>query len=542
MRTIKHFQLRLWLYLIITLIGTSLKFYKVDFRYFWFDEICSIEHTSGLTGYQTYQLIPKNEIKNITYYKDLLHLNSQNYTIGSQLKGLSRMTNLNPLHYEVLVFWHRIVGDDDVDYRLFNVFLFILTLPFLFLLAKTLFKSDLSGWIAVSLFAVSPFFHYYAHEARYNILLTFLLIVNNYLFLMAINDNKIKWWTGYLIVGILALYASIVAGIVIIGHLIYIMIFKKELRIRYFISVFLILIGYLPWLISVIDNRNEISAALSWHSWYGTNQNFVKLIIAQLTIMARSYVTLNNFWDHMSLLIYNKFDGNYIQICAMVLIIFTILCSVIYAFRKLNHKVSFFLALIILPQFLLFLLSDLFRGTGSSLIYRYHLINILGALLFITFLISRKISLGKLIYSFIYTGLIILGLFSILLISKDRCWDVPLNCENNIEDARLFSSSNRPLLITDCRLPLNIGIGGFMAIMNECTSNSIDIMQTSQDVTRIKEKIPEKYYSEVYLVYATDELVNNMKLQFGEKMDSLEIEGISPIWQINLDENNLSEN
>jgi uncharacterized membrane protein len=103
-------------------------------------------------------------------------LNKQNYTIGSQLKGLSKIATLNPLHYAFLIFWHRIGGDDAVDYRLFNVFIFILTLPFLFPLARTLFKSTLAGWIAVSLYSVSPFFHFYAQEARYNTLWAFFLI------------------------------------------------------------------------------------------------------------------------------------------------------------------------------------------------------------------------------------------------------------------------------------------------------------------------------------------------------------------------------
>ena len=72
-------------------------------------------------------------------------------------------------------------------------------------------------------------------------------------------------------------------------------------------------------------------------------------------------------------------------------------------------------------------------------------------------------------------------------------------------------------------------------------SDSIDIMQVYSDVTNIKEKIPENYYSEIYIVYAPDELVQNLKTQFGEQIDSLEIEGISPMWKINLNENKFLE-
>jgi uncharacterized membrane protein len=125
-------------------------------------------HTSGIDGNAFEEKLPINELKNISYYHDLLSLNNQDLSIQTQLKGIWNMTNLNPLHYAILVFWHRVAGDKDVHYRYFNVLIFILTLPFLFLLAKLLFKSNMAGWLAVAIFAVSPFFQNYTFEARYN--------------------------------------------------------------------------------------------------------------------------------------------------------------------------------------------------------------------------------------------------------------------------------------------------------------------------------------------------------------------------------------
>ena len=140
MKNIQYFTKKTWLYLIILAIGVSLKFYKIDSQYFWYDEICTIMHTSGIKEQKYMEKFPEKEIRNISNYTDLIHLNKQNLTISQQLKGLSKLTNLNPLHYALLVFWHRIVGDKDLDYRLFNVFMLFLTLPFLFLLCKLFFK------------------------------------------------------------------------------------------------------------------------------------------------------------------------------------------------------------------------------------------------------------------------------------------------------------------------------------------------------------------------------------------------------------------
>jgi len=535
-KTIKEFLLRPYLYLIILVIGTSLKFYKLGNRFFWFDEVCTVLTVSGIDFNQYYELIPENEIKNINYYTDFLHLNKQNHSIGSQLKGLFKIATLNPLHYACLIFWHRIAGDDTIDYRLFNVLVFILTLPFLFLLARTLFKTNLAGWIAVSLYSVSPFFHFYAQEARYNTLWAFFLILSNYFLLQAINHNKLKWWIGYSIAAILALYTSIMAGFLIIGHFVYIMIFKKELRIKYCINAFIILLGYLPWIIAIIHNRAEITGALAWHSVFSPNQSFWKLIAGQLIGFTRIFGAFVEPFSsaYAYLLFYNKLPGGYIELLTSVLILAVIISSIIYVLKKEPKEIAFFLALIILPLFLFFYISDLLRRTGTSFIWRYHVISFIGIFLFMVYFLSQKLRQGKYLYSGIYLGLVIVGILSILSTSRDRFWGTHYFCKANVEEAQMFSNDRKPLLITDFSFPLELRLGGLLTVLNECTSENIDILRASPDIKNAKEKIPEKEYSEIYVVHASEELIQNLKLQFGEKMDSLRLQDQSwfKFWQI----------
>jgi hypothetical protein len=45
--------------------------------------------------------------------------------------------------------------------------------------------------------------------------------------------------------------------------------------------------------------------------------------------------------------------------------------------------------------------------------------------------------------------------------------------------------------------------------------------------------INHKDYSDIYVFHASDGLIRNLKSQFGEKMDSLNVEGTSSIWRIN---------
>ena len=129
--------------------------------------MATVLYTTGLKGQEIKSRIPTNQILQIGFYDSLLHPRTKSYSFNNQVAGILSDTHLTPAHYVFLTLWYRLVGDDGIDYRLFSVFAFLLSLPLMFLLARELFGSALAGWIATSLFAVSPFIHFEAQEARY---------------------------------------------------------------------------------------------------------------------------------------------------------------------------------------------------------------------------------------------------------------------------------------------------------------------------------------------------------------------------------------
>ena len=74
----------------------------------------------------------------------------------------------------------------------------------------------------------------------------------------------------------------------------------------------------------------------------------------------------------------------------------------------------------------------------------------------------------------------------------------------------------------------------FLVVINECKSENIDIMYATPDINDIENIVKGKGYSEIFVFHASDELVENLKSLYGEKMDSLEVEGISPVWEIKI--------
>lgn len=530
MKKIREFFTKPYLYILIILIGIAFKFYRLDYKLFWLDEVATVQHTSGLPDGGYTELVPVNEVKNITFYKDLYHLKKQPLTLASQLKGIFTSRNLNPLHYPLLTIWYRIVGDELFDFRLFSVFVFLLTLPFLFLLSKDLFRSNLAGWIAVSLYAVSPFIHLFAQEARYYILWSFILAVLHYLFLEGIKRNNLKWWGGYAFAAALALYASPVSSIIILGHIIFVLLTRKDLIKVSAASIAVGFILYLPWALNLYFNFDKIASSLSWHSTAEHPGSFLFPLFGQIFYLVSIFSFPLDFlyaFQRTSTDIPPEAQGAFLLILASLIII---TMSFVFLLKKTRRETKYFLLLIILPGLLFFYFSDLLRNGITSWWWRYLIFIATGIILVMTNLLSEKIEKGSLPYSIIFIALTLIGISSIQKISKARHWYLGRDWDVYIEDARFFSTARKPLLITD--FSLNHGMINSMITIFECKSENIDILRASPDIDNIEGKINSKGYSDIYVFHASDELIENLKSQFGEKMDSLEVEGISPIWNI----------
>jgi hypothetical protein len=98
-----------------------LKFYRLESKLFWRDEISSVLYTSGIKDSTYLDKIPVHAIRNIGFYDNLLHLGTQPYPLTSEISGILSDTPLTPAHYIFLTLWYRLVGDDMLDYRLFSL-------------------------------------------------------------------------------------------------------------------------------------------------------------------------------------------------------------------------------------------------------------------------------------------------------------------------------------------------------------------------------------------------------------------------------------
>jgi uncharacterized membrane protein len=534
MSMVRNFLLKPWIYVVIVLIGTLLKFYQLNSKLFWVDEISTVLYTSGINGNIIQKSIPVNQIMSYGYYDSLLHLSTKAYSLKKEVTGILSDTHLTPAHYVFLTLWYRLAGDNDMDYRLFSVFIFILSLPFTFLLAKTLFNSNLAGWIALSLYAVSPFIHFQAQEARYYILWVFFFIVSNYLFLQAIKYNRFIWWIGYSIAAVLALYTSLSSSAFIFGHLVYTLLFKKERRIQFIVTLIFIVLAYLPWMYFLYTVRETIESGLAWHKFSHSSFFSLDLLFYQLLGFARSFAFLfdiNLYWMWSS---GTAPSGIYTALVIDLVLLAFIIYSIFYLFTKTSKEIRWFVILIILPLFMVLYISDIVRNGFTSLLWRYQIVNMAGISLIVTNLLKDKIAKGKWLYLGIYFGLLLFGIASILKIAANRCWNTSPDCEYRIEEAQLISHAVHPLIITDFS---GLGIDRSLSVLNDSKATKADIMYCKGTIPNLKEKIAGKAYSEIYLLAVSDTLVQQVKSQFGKTMlpYKKETSMMSPqVWQIKL--------
>src|SRR5690606_16537359 len=137
------------------------------------------------------------------------------------------------------------------------------------------------------------------------------------------------------------------------------------------------------------------------------------------------------------------------------------------------------------PMVLFFVASDMIRGVGGSFIHRYQVINILGAILIVSYFLSEKMAESKWLFFAMYIIIIGMGIFSIIKSVSDN--PGTLNGDATIREGKYYSTKDYPLIITDFeKLPMGLGYLEFLEVANAIESNQVDIIYASPNIKNFK--------------------------------------------------------
>ena len=469
-------------YLLIILIGLLLKFYGLDSKFKWLDEVFTMSHCSGKGMVDFEASLPRDTLMSIEEFNGMLDMNNGNYALSQQLVDLTQMVQVTPGHYFLLVFWHRLAGGDLVDYRLFSLLAFILSIPLLYQLVKELSDSKTVGYVAASLFSVAPFLHFYALEARYYSLWGLAIILVSLVLIRALKHNNAKWWILYGLSAVFAMYVSTLSILILGGHLAYVVIFHRDKWLRFGLTGAGVFLCYLPWIIAMNGSKGEIFGSTSWQ--YGSEPVW-KILAGPLYSMATTFFTSpsdKGFWAAFRDLENHSTTAVAIQ----TVLIGLILVAGVYGARHISKRALWFNFFTVIGFLLVFWGFDLYSGRTLSMVYRYHIPIMISAVIILSVYLGQHIEQGKVPYIALFLVPSPDSAHSILTRSRPThattTWAIAtINYKQPLQLTwkRMHSSSPAPIIG-----PLAISFGKFHRRLNHqmWTSSAIHIRTDSQNI------------------------------------------------------------
>jgi len=175
-----------------------------------------------------------------------------------------------PLYYALLHLW-LVFGESEFALRSLSVVAGVFGVAGIFLLANTLFDKT-TALLAALLLSVSPFHLWYSQEVRMYALVTTLTLFASWYLALALNNQRRRHWTGYVICSTLALYTHYYAFFLILSHWAIVIFWigstrgnprrQRETVIHWGIVQGIVFLLFLPWLPTLV--RQVLGGGGAW--------------------------------------------------------------------------------------------------------------------------------------------------------------------------------------------------------------------------------------------------------------------------------------
>lgn len=235
--------------LVIVLVGTLLRFYKLDTYSIFFDEKSTMVVSQGivLEGANQKDIFTQPAFTPADFWKPK--------TIADYYEAMTRSDIGNsPVYYLLVHIWMDIFGISDFSARSMSVLFSVLIIVLTYLFARRYF-SETTALIAAAIVAIEPFFIAYSHQARNYSLTFFLTLQSTYYFLQIVeNENAgkrdLKKYLLYVIVSFLCPLSHFLTASVFIGHGLYALFFLKARHwLKMLLAGALAMSGIVWWLL-----------------------------------------------------------------------------------------------------------------------------------------------------------------------------------------------------------------------------------------------------------------------------------------------------
>ncbi|HEY9725415.1 MAG TPA: glycosyltransferase family 39 protein [Chroococcales cyanobacterium] len=436
--------------LILLILGIFFRFVNLDRKPYWFDETFTSLRVAGYTETQMKQQILDGRVVSIQELKRYQSLDADSSLINTVVSLAKEEPQFPPLYFVLVRFWVQWFGNSVAVTRSISAFIGLLAFPCIYWLCLELFKSPLTGWIAMALIAISPFHVLYAQEARPYSLWTVTILLSSATLLRAIRLQTKLSWVTYAVTLVLGLYTYLYFALVAIGHAVY-AIATEDFRwskttVSYGLALLAAALIFGFWPLAVIVNRPSLHNVSGF--WYNsaTRQH---LLNRWATSFTRVFIDFGSGFPH-----------SFRELLPLVPFILSGLLLVGYAvyllYRQTPKRVWLFVLTLIGSQLLFLMLPDLILGrwrlSGET---RYLIPCYLGIELAVAYLLSTKITsiYPKLWQQKLWqlaTGLVLLaGVVSCTMSSQAQVWWNKGYSQDDPDVAKIVNNAKQPLLIGD---------------------------------------------------------------------------------------------
>jgi uncharacterized membrane protein len=180
----------------ILVVGIFLRFYNLDGKIYWRDEVFTSLQISGhLLDVAEYRELFTGELVSQADIAEYQYVNSDT-SYADTINGLKEFEpQLTPFYFVLARGWNSLLGNSTFINRLLTAFISLLCLPFVYWLGLQLFEKSTVAWVATAFVAVSPFQILYAQEARPYSLWVLTTLISSVLLLRAQKQANLR--TGY---------------------------------------------------------------------------------------------------------------------------------------------------------------------------------------------------------------------------------------------------------------------------------------------------------------------------------------------------------
>lgn len=241
---------------IALLCGVFFRFYHIDRKVFWDDEIYS---AMRIVGYREEDVIKRAAAAHVAAdLQAILHPDSlqRDPAVMDTVEGLIHEEPQHPPVYFALAhLWSNSFGDSVRTLRLFSAIIGVLAIPAMFWLCFELFGTSRAGWIGAALIATSPVAVLYSQQIRDYSLWTVAILVMGASLLRAMRLQTVRAWALYTVALVFGLYVYILSLVTALGFAAFVAVDgwkRRSTKLYASISFATGFLLFLPWFLVLI--------------------------------------------------------------------------------------------------------------------------------------------------------------------------------------------------------------------------------------------------------------------------------------------------